>query len=167
MRGVGSQVKRGLHRDYLQRSDELATVRGRIDISRTVAARSTTRGRLVCEFDEYESDTPHNQALKSVIVLLIRHGEVTIAAKGCAAPAPPLPGCRDVGRADFDPLERTHLSPRQRHLSAPARRLRAGRPRAPPYPGHRNRQLASWVSDDAMSRLYERFLREYYACPSP
>lgn len=76
VRGVGTQVKRGLHRDYLLRSDALATVRGRIDIARTVATRSTTRGRLVCEFDEYELDTPHNRALKSVIVLLIRHGDV-------------------------------------------------------------------------------------------
>ena len=31
VRGVGSQVKRGLHHDYLNRSDPLATVRGRID----------------------------------------------------------------------------------------------------------------------------------------
>ena len=30
----------------------------------------------MCEFDEYELDTPHNRALKSVIVLLLRHGDV-------------------------------------------------------------------------------------------
>src|SRR6478752_1495488 len=77
VRGVGSQVKRGLHRDYLQRRDEVATVRGRIDISRTIATRSTNRSRLACEFDEYELDTHHNRALKSVIVLLIRQGDVT------------------------------------------------------------------------------------------
>ncbi len=61
VRGVGTQVKRGIHRDYLDRSDELAGVRGRIDITRTIARRSTTRARLVCEFDEYEPDTPHNR----------------------------------------------------------------------------------------------------------
>src|SRR3954454_21938491 len=51
VRGVGTQVKRGLHRDYLPRRDELPTVRGRIDISRTMAARSMIRGQLACEFD--------------------------------------------------------------------------------------------------------------------
>ena len=81
VRGVGAQVKRGLHRDYLDRNDELATVRGRINLTRTVATRSTTRGRLMCEFDEYEADTPHNRALKSVIVLLIRHGDVDAQRK--------------------------------------------------------------------------------------
>lgn len=80
-RGVGTQVKRGLHRDYLLQSDELATVRGRIDITRTASTRSTSRGRLACEFDEYELDTPQNRALKSVIVLLIRHGDVTAHRK--------------------------------------------------------------------------------------
>ena len=55
--GVGSQVKRGLHRDYLARSEELATVRGRIDVTRSVGARTLTRGRLICDFDEYEVDS--------------------------------------------------------------------------------------------------------------
>ena len=77
VRGVGSQVKRGLHHDYRRIREELATVRGRIDVKGTVATRSAVRGRLVCEFDEYEVDTPHNRVLKMVIILLIRHGEIT------------------------------------------------------------------------------------------
>src|SRR5699024_12639521 len=52
IRGSGCQVKRGLHRDYRRRSDELSTVRGRIGLTRTLAAPSAVRGRVVCEFDE-------------------------------------------------------------------------------------------------------------------
>ena len=70
-------VKRGLHHDYRRLGEELATVRGRIDIKGTVATRSAVRGRLVCEFDEYEVDTPHNRVLKMVIILLIRNGQIT------------------------------------------------------------------------------------------
>lgn len=82
VRGVGAKVKRGLHRDYLYRADELAGVRGRIDVARMIARCSIMRGRLVCKFDEYESDTPHNRALKSVLVLRLRHDQVAVARKG-------------------------------------------------------------------------------------
>lgn len=167
VRGVGTQVKRGLHRDYLLRSDALATVRGRIDIARTVATRSTTRGRLVCEFDEYELDTPHNRALKSVIVLLIRHGDV-------AAPR------RDALRRLLPYLDAvTLIAPTSirwnaltYHRANATYRLLLGacelivRGLLPTQEAGTTK-LASWVSDDAMSSLYERFLREYYIVHHP
>ena len=79
IRGMNSQIKRGLHQDYLSRTEELSTVRGRIDIAQTVNRRAHSRGRVVCNFDEYLPDTPHNQALKSAISLLIRRGNISRA----------------------------------------------------------------------------------------
>lgn len=167
VRGVGTQVKRGLHRDYLAHSDSLATVRGRIDIARTAATRSTVRGRLVCDFDEYEPNTPHNQALKSVVVLLIRHGKV-------AAPR------RDALRRLLPYLEEvTLIAPTSirwnaltYHRANAAYRLLLGvcemvvRGLLPTQDAG-STKLTSWVSDDAMSSLYERFLREYYTFHHP
>src|SRR5699024_7885939 len=66
---------------YRRRSEELSTVRGRIDLTRTTAELSTVRGRVVCEFDEYELDTLHNRILKCVMILLIRRGDVSRARK--------------------------------------------------------------------------------------
>lgn len=163
VRGVGTQIKRGLHRDYLDRTDELPTVRGRIDITRTAATRSTLRSRLVCAFDEYEPDTPHNQALKSVIVLLIRHGDVAASR-------------RDALRRVLPYLDAvTLIAPRSIrwnaltfHRANATYRLLLGicelvvRGLLPTQDAGATR-LTSWVSDDAMSSLYERFLREYFA----
>lgn len=167
VRGVGTQVKRGLHREYLQRSEGLATVRGRIDITRTVATRSAIRGRLVCEFDEYEPDTPHNQALKSVIVLLIRHGDV-------AAPR------RDALRRLLPYLDTvTLIAPTSirwdalaYHRANATYRLLLGVCELTvrgllPTQDTGSTRLTSWVSEDAMSNLYERFLREYYTVHHP
>lgn len=167
VRGVGSQVKRGLHRDYLHRGDELATVRGRIDISRTVATRSTTRSRLVCEFDEYDPDTPYNQALKSVIVLLIRHGEVTAPRKDALRRL--LPYLDDVKLVAPTSIRWTELTC---HRANASYRLLLGvcelvvRGLLPTQEAG-TAKLTSWVSDDAMSSLYERFLREYYSFHYP
>lgn len=166
-RGVGAQVKRGLHHDYLGQSEELATVRGRIDVARSVTARTVTRGRLVCEFDEYEIDTPHNRAMKSVIVLLIRHGEVSVARKEALRRVLPY----------LDAV--TLIAPRSikwdaltYHRSNASYRLLLGvcelvvRGLLPTETAGATR-LSSWISDDSMSALYERFLREYYAFHHP
>lgn len=167
VRGVGSQVKRGLHRDYLQRGDELATVRGRIDISRTIATRSTNRSRLVCEFDEYELDTPHNRALKSVIVLLVRQGDVTTPRKDALRRLLPyLDAVTLVAptsiRWNILTYQRANAS--YRLLLGVCELVVRG---LLPTQEAGTAKLTSWVSDDAMSSLYERFLRGYYNVHHP
>jgi 5-methylcytosine-specific restriction enzyme subunit McrC len=167
VRGIGTQVKRGLHHDYLHRSDELSTVRGRIDFTRTVATRSTTRGRLVCGFDEYEPDTPHNQALKSVLVLLIRHGDVTASRRSALRRLLPY-----LDAVTLVAPTSIHWGSLTYHRANATYRLLLGvcelvvRGLLPTQETGENR-LTSWVSDDAMSSLYERFLREYYAVHHP
>lgn len=166
-RGVGAQVKRGIHRDYLQRSDELAGVRGRIDISRTIARRSMTRARLVCEFDEYEADTPHNRALKSVMVLLLRHGEVEAARKDALRRLlPHLDAVTLIAPTSIRWSDLTY------HRANATYRLLLGvcelivRGLLPTHDSGTTK-LTPWLSDEAMSSLYERFLREYYAHHHP
>src|SRR5699024_12348421 len=77
IRGIGSQVKRGLHCDYRRRSEELSAVRGWLDLTRTSAALSTVRGLVVCEFDECELDTLHNLILKCVMFSLFCYSSVS------------------------------------------------------------------------------------------
>jgi len=79
--GVGVQIKRGLHRDYVEREEELAGVRGQIRVGETIKQLSHIKGKLVCAFDEFCVDTPHNQALKSVMNLLLRRGDVEATNK--------------------------------------------------------------------------------------
>lgn len=167
IRGIGSQVKRGLHRDYRRRSEELATVRGRIDLTRTSAALSMVRGRVVCEFDEYELDTLHNRILKCVMILLIRKGSVSRERQDALRRLLPY----------FDSVEQVApVSVRWSQLSysrssAPYRMLMGTcelviRGLLPTEEPGAN-SLLSWVTDEAMSSLYERFLREYYRLHHP
>ncbi|WP_183094374.1 5-methylcytosine-specific restriction endonuclease system specificity protein McrC [Nocardioides stalactiti] len=167
VRGVGAQVKRGLHRDYLHRTEDLLGVRGRIDLARTVARRSTTPGRVICEFDEYEADTPHNRALKSVLVLLLRHGHVDPARKDALRRL--LPHLEAVTLIAPTAIRWGDLT---YHRANATYRLLLGvcelivRGLIPTQDAG-TAKLTSWVSDEAMSSLYERFLREYYAHHHP
>ena len=167
VRGVGAQVKRGLHRDYRGHHEELATVRGRIDINRTIASQSMTRGRLVCGFDEYEPDTPHNRALKSVIVLLIRHGEITAPRKGALRRLLPyLDAVTLVPPTSirWEDLTYYRANAMYRQLLGVCELIVRG---LLPNENSGTTQLTSWVSDEAMSVLFERFLRAYYTVHHP
>lgn len=166
-RGASTQVKRGLHRDYLRYDEQLTTVRGRIDIARTVATRAVMPGGVVCTFDEYEPDTPFNRALKSVIVLLIRHGDVARVRKEALRRILPylepvtLVAPRSIHWNDFT-YQRTNAT--YRVLLGVCQLVVQG---LLPTEESGTQRLSEWLSDEAMSTLYERFLREYYAFHHP
>jgi 5-methylcytosine-specific restriction enzyme subunit McrC len=167
VRGVGRQVKRGLHRDYLLRRDELATVRGRINMSRNVATRSMIRGRLACEFDKYELDNLYNRALKAVIVLLLRHGDVASRRKDALRwLLPYLDAVTLVAPTSirWNSLSYHRANANYRLLLGVCELIVRG---LLPTQDVGTAKLSSWMSDDAMSQLYERFLREYFSAHHP
>lgn len=64
---VKHQVRRGLRGDYVERSEELRGVRGRIDFGETLRGMSMYRGRLHCEFEEFTLNVPRNQIIRSTL----------------------------------------------------------------------------------------------------
>ena len=71
-RGISGQLKRGLGREYIEQTDALSTVRGRIDISESVRTRSIHKQQLVCSYDEFSVDSYLNRILKTTMELLLR-----------------------------------------------------------------------------------------------
>lgn len=71
-KGVGILVKRGLGREYLERSEELASPRGRFEVSETVKTLSMVRKRVDCSYDEFSADSRPNRILKATMKALLR-----------------------------------------------------------------------------------------------
>lgn len=71
-KGVGILVKRGVGREYLERSEELASPRGRFEVSETVKTLSMVRKRVVCSYDELSADSRPNRILKATMNALLR-----------------------------------------------------------------------------------------------
>ncbi len=69
-RGVAQQVKQGLYREYISKSESLSVLRGKLDIHGTIAERVQHRQRAVCEYDELSADNLLNQVLKTTMVYL-------------------------------------------------------------------------------------------------
>ncbi|WP_181272109.1 5-methylcytosine-specific restriction endonuclease system specificity protein McrC [Brevibacterium sediminis] len=166
-RGVSTQIKRGLHHDYLPRTETLTTVRGRIDVSKTASTRSMLRGRLVCQFDEYLSDTPHNRALKSVVVLLIRRGEVQpIRRKALTDLLPHFVSVNEIRPTAirWGDLSIHRANASYRMLLGVCELIVKG---LLPTEDPGRSKLWSWLSDEAMDRLYERFILQYFKIHHP
>ncbi len=162
IRGVGAQVKRGLHRDYLQREEALAGVRGQILVSETIKQQTQPQGRLVCAYDEFAPDSPHNQALKSTMLLLLRHGNVRIENKKALRKL--LLYFSEVseiapGAIRWDALKYHRNNASYRMLLGICRLTVKGLLLTTEAGTHK---LASWLQDEEMYRLYERFVLNYY-----
>ncbi len=74
-KGVSMQIKRGLGRAYIQKTEALSALRGRIDMADSIKTQTLMRQRLVCNYDDFSVNTPMNQIIKSVMILLF-HGNI-------------------------------------------------------------------------------------------
>ena len=61
------QIRRGLRGDYVEMSEDLRGVRGRIDFGETLRGLTMYRGRLHCEFEEFTLNVPRNQIIRSTL----------------------------------------------------------------------------------------------------
>lgn len=71
-KGIGRQLKQGLYREYLYRTEDLSIVRGRIDMEGTIRNKSTKKKALSCEYDELSENNLLNRILKTTSLLLIK-----------------------------------------------------------------------------------------------
>ena len=71
-RGVRSQLKRGLGREYVEHVEALSSPRGKIEVTESVKTRSVLRRQLVCAYDDLSVDTDMNRILKATMALLVR-----------------------------------------------------------------------------------------------
>ena len=72
LRCVNTQIKRGLGREYISTSETAASVRGKIDVSESIKTQSLLRRRLICEYDDYSTNTRLNQVMKATLTTLLR-----------------------------------------------------------------------------------------------
>lgn len=71
-RGVSLQLKRGLGREYIQKTEPLSALHGKIDISESIKTKSMLKRQLVCSYDEFSENAYMNRILKTTMELLLK-----------------------------------------------------------------------------------------------
>ena len=80
-KGIGLQLKQGLYREYLNRTEDLTVMRGKIEMPGTVRNKVAHKQVLTCEYDELSENNQLNQILKTTVMILLRHAQVETTYK--------------------------------------------------------------------------------------
>lgn len=166
-KGIGQQLKQGLYREYQNNIEDLSVVRGKIDLPGTITNKIERKQRLICEYDELSENNLLNQILKTTVMLLLRHSEVDTEYKD------------DLKKemmffSNVDTIEPTLIrwtairfqrnNQTYRMLISICQLIIEGMLLTTDKGEYR---LASFVDEQHMCRLYEKFILEYYSKEFP
>ena len=71
-KGMASQIKRGLGKEYIIQSESLSTIRGKINISASVKEQTIIKKQLICSYDEFSVNSYMNRIIRTTMDLLVR-----------------------------------------------------------------------------------------------
>jgi len=162
-KGIGQQLKQGLYREYLNKTEDLSVVRGKIDMPGTIINKIERKHRLTCEYDELSENSLLNKILKTTVMLLIRHSEVDTEHKNNLKK-------EMMFFSNVDTIEPTLIrwtairfqrnNQTYRMLISICQLIIEGMLLTTDKGEYR---LASFVDEQRMCRLYEKFILEYYS----
>ena len=166
IQGMNSQLKRGLARGYVEKTDTLSSPRGKIEVSASLRSQAYLRKELVCTYDEFSEDIYLNRVVKSTLLLLLREGNVSVAR------------CREIRRllrflTQVSPIDIAHINWRfQYNRNNQTYRMLIGVCELVvkgllQTEADGTSRLMSFMDEQYMHRLYEKFLLEYYTRHHP
>lgn len=71
IRGISSQLKRGLGREYISETETLSALKGKINVSESIKTMTMLRNQMVCTYDEFSVNSKMNQIIKATVMLLM------------------------------------------------------------------------------------------------
>ncbi len=74
--GTSSLIKRGLNRYYIQENEAISTIKGKINISYSIKKQTFHNGRMICQYDNFSEDIKLNQIVKTTISILIKSSKL-------------------------------------------------------------------------------------------
>ena len=165
VRGVGLQLKRGLGQEYVERTEVLSTLRGKMEVSESIKSRNVLRCQLVCSFDEFSVDTRMNRILKAAMALLLRSDIPRSRKKEIKRLMVFFGDVTDVNPASIDWSMRFNRNNQTYRLLMGVCWLCIKGLLQTQADG--SARLMDFLDDQRMSRLYEKFILEYYRREHP
>ena len=161
-KGIGRQLKQGLYREYVLHKEDIAGIRGKINLPDTIRNRIARKRTLTCEFDELSDNNLLNQILKTTMMVLLRHADVESKYKdvlkkemmyfsNVSTINPSLIRWSSIRFQRNNNSYRMLISICQLIIEGMLLTTETG-----------EYELATFIDDQNMSHLYEKFILEYY-----
>lgn len=166
-KGISLQLKQGLCREYLKQKENLTVMCGKIDMPGTIKNKIARKQILTCEFDELSENNLLNQILKTTVMLLLYHAKVDVDRKG------------DLKKemlffSNVDTIEPSSIkwssirfqrnNQTYRMLISICQLIIEGMLLTT---SQGENKLATFMDEQRMCRLYEKFILEYYSKEFP
>lgn len=166
-KGVSSQLKQGLYREYLLQEEELSVLRGKLNIQGTIRNKIQHKQKLSCEYDELSENNLLNQILKTTMQVLVRQKTVKQEHKVVLKKNLVFFDNVDViepGQIKWDRIRYQKNNQSYRMLMNVCYLVITGLILST---DKGEVKLATFLDDRAMHSLYEKFILEYYRYHHP
>ena len=166
-KGVASQLKQGLYREYILQEEELSVLRGKLNIQGTIRNKIQHKQKLSCEYDELSENNLLNQILKTTMQILVR--QKTVKQEHKVVLKKNLVFFDNVdeiepGQIKWDRIRYQKINQSYRMLMNVCYLVITGLILST---DKGEVKLATFLDDRAMHSLYEKFILEYYRYHHP
>ena len=167
VKGIGRQLKQGLHKEYASKKEALTSLRGKIDMPGTIQKQLERKKEISCEYDELSENNILNQIIKATVMLLMRQGSVKQEIK--LAFRKEMLFFANVEEIDISAVKWQSIrfyrnNKNYRMLISICQLVSEGMLLTTERGMYK---LASFVKPEQMERLYEKFILEYYKKEHP
>lgn len=166
-KSVARQLKQGLYCAYVDKTEDLHTLRGKLDMSGTLRKRQQQKQVLTCVYDELSENNIFNQILKTTMFYLLKKDNIPKKRRTLLKKNLLLFGNVDILepssiRWNLIRFQRNNQSYRVLmhvcHLVLDGLLLSTDKG---------NVKWATFIDEQRMCRLYEKFILEYYRYHHP
>ena len=71
-KGIATQIKRGLGKEYILRTETLSSLRGKMNITKSIKTQTILKKQMWCTYDEFSVNGTKNRIIKSTLELLLK-----------------------------------------------------------------------------------------------
>lgn len=160
-KGAAQQLKQGLYREYVSKTESLPVMRGKLNMPGTVKNKLQCRQELSCEYDELSEDNLFNQIIKTAMLALVRQKTVSVGNKAALRRVLPFFGTVSIIDPEcikWSTIQFARSSQNYRMLLNICYFILDGMLLSTDNGKYKMAEF----SDEHMHRLYERFILEYY-----
>lgn len=161
--GISKQLKRGLNKEYITKSEETRSLKGKILIAESIKKNTMRNSKMICEFDDYSINSYMNQILKTAAIKLIKSNKISNISRKNDLKRVML-FFNDVSELDRKNIKWASLKYDRNNSSYKilmniAYLILEGLIISTE---EGKEEFANFIDDQKMHRLYEKFILEYY-----
>lgn len=168
-KGIARQLKQGLYREYIGKSENLTVMRGKLRMAETMQNKMQQKSALFCEYDELSENNQWNQILKTTMDLLLKQPTVRQKQKAILKQELLFFDCVDliaISGMDWERL-RLHFQRNNQNYAMLIGLCRLVWEGLLFTTEQGTVKMASFLDEQRMCRLYEKFILGYYRCHHP